>query len=282
MDCTKQLTIEELRERELEVLLKFHDFCCEHNLKYWLSAGSLLGAVRHKGFIPWDDDIDVGMPREDYMKLIELFPSEGIDGIKLLTPFNSLNSPITFGKLYDSHTLKNDCEFEEKYRKYGLDIDIFPWDYAPEDKEELNRFYKKQYLRYKVFLSVVGAYRREEKLSKTIIKAIFMSICKLLATIKIISPEKIAKKMNQKSMNYPKSNCLCSSMQPLGTKAKGYGDINHFSQLVLAPFEEYEFFIPENYDIILKNIYGDYMVLPPEEKRKTHHLSNVFVYERTE
>lgn len=272
----KQLTTEELKERELKILKFFHNYCEENNLTYWLSAGSLIGAVRHKGFIPWDDDIDVGMPRKDYMRLIQIFPKEGIDGLKLLTPFNQKDCPITFGKLYDTKTVKMDDEVEEKYQKYGIDIDIFPWDYAPSTMEQINYFYKKQYYRFKVFLGIVGKYRKEKKLSKTVIKTFFMTGCKLLAKINIINANKIALKMNNAADQFDNGKYWCSSMQPLGRKAKGVATKESFDELLLVDFESEKFFIPKGYDEMLTNIYGDYMKFPPKEQQVTHHLSSVY------
>jgi phosphorylcholine metabolism protein LicD len=274
---SRRLTIEELKERELQILIKFHEFCNKNNLKYWLTAGSLIGAVRHKGFIPWDDDIDVAMPREDYMKLIRIFPQEGLNGIKLLSPYTVSDCPITFGKLYEVDSLKLDREVKKKYWKYGLDIDIFPWDYAPSNENELNKFYRGQYLRFKLFLGIVGKIRKEKNIIKTVIKAIFMGMCKILAVLHILNANKIALSMNKKAMSFPKNNCLCSSMQPSGMKVKGYAKTSCFDELILSNFEDEKFFIPVGYDQILRSSYGNYMEFPPEEKRVTHHLSDVFL-----
>lgn len=276
----KQLSTAELKERELKLLSFFHDYCETNNLRYWLSAGSLIGAVRHKGFIPWDDDIDIGMPREDYMKLIDNYPREGIDGIRLLTPFTQHDCPITFGKLYDTTTLKMDNEVEEKYQQYGIDIDIFPWDNAPESIQEINSFYKKQYYRFKVFLGIVGKYRKEKSVMKTVVKAIFMTFCKLLAKLHVLDASSISLAINEAAMEYKEGQFLCSSTQPLGRAAKGVASKECFDKLILADFENKKFYIPSGYDEVLRNIYGDYMKLPPKSQQVSHHLSNV--YERME
>lgn len=272
----RQLTTEELRERELKILTFFHDYCKKYNLKYWLSAGSLIGAVRHQGFIPWDDDIDVAMPREDYMKLITIYPKEGIDGFQLLSPFLQEDCPITFGKLYETHTLKMDNEVEKKYQKYGVDIDIFPWDYSPDSNKRINLFYTMQYFRYKVFLGIVGKYRKEKKVSKTVIKTFFMAICKLLAKLKILNAHSIALSINKKAMKYKEGPYLFSSTMPMGRVVKGIAPKSCFENLILAEFEGNKFYIPSGYDTILKSIYGNYMELPPHDQQKTHHLSNVY------
>lgn len=273
----KQLTVEELKQMELNTLEFFHDFCALHNLKYWLTAGSLLGAVRHKGFIPWDDDIDVAMPREDYMKLIKIFPKEGLDGRKLLTPYTNAGCPITFGKLYDENSVKKDKEVTEKYWNYGVDIDIFPWDYAPEDLGELNALYRKQYVLFKIFLGIVGLPRKEKSKTKEMMKRIYMGFCKTLSKLKLLNARKIALKINENASKYPKSCCLCSSMQPLGLNVRGYAHTHCFDELILADFENHRFFIPKGYDEVLSNSYGNYMELPPEYARVTHHLSDVYI-----
>lgn len=273
----KQLTVNELKKMELDTLEFFHEFCEVNNLKYWLTAGSLLGAVRHKGFIPWDDDIDVAMPREDYMKLIRIFPKEGRNGKKLLTPYTDAKSPITFGKLYDENTVKKDREVKEEYWNYGVDIDIFPWDFAPEKLQELNAFYRKQYFLFKIFLGIVGQPRKEKNKTKECLKRVYMSTCKVLSNMKLLDARKIALKMNENASKCPKSGCLCSSMQPLGLNVRGYAHTSCFDELILADFEDHRFFIPKGYDEVLSNLYGNYMEFPPESARVTHHLSDVYM-----
>lgn len=272
----KQLTTEELKKRELEVLKAFHEYCEENHLRYCLYAGTLIGAVRHKGFIPWDDDIDVAMPREDYMRLIESFPKEGVKNYKLLSPYTQQDSPITYGKFYDTKTVKCDGEVAKKYWKYGVDIDIFPWDYVSENEEEMNQFYSKQYLIFKMFLGVVGKYRKEKSAVKTVTKGVYMTVCKALAALRLLNSQKLALLMNQNAMKHEKSKRICSCMLPIAGKVRAYADTDDFSERILADFEGEKFYIPCGYDRILTHIYGDYMKLPPAEKQVTHHLSNVF------
>lgn len=273
----RQISTKELKEKELEILSFFHEYCAENNLSYYLAAGTLLGAVRHKGFIPWDDDIDVYMIRDDYMRLISIFPKKGINGLKLLTPFTDKHCPITYGKLYDTFSLKFDNEVEKKYQKYGVDIDIFPLDYVPDNISDMNRFYQNQYFSLKVFLGIVGKYRKEKTVIKTICKAIFMTVCKFLALVHILNANKIAIKINESAMRFGKGEYLCSSMLPRGRKARPYAKTQAFQKRLLAIFEGKEFYIPSGYEEYLTNTYGNYMQLPPIDQQVTHHLSNVYI-----
>lgn len=275
----RQLTTEELKQKELEILWWFHNYCEENRFHYCLAGGSLIGAIRHKGFIPWDDDIDVYMFRRDYMKLIATFPQEGIAHFKLLTPFTDPGCPITFGKLYDTNSTKYDNEVEKKYQLYGVDIDIYPLDYISSEIKERNAFYRKQYLRFKVFLGIVGQYRQEQTLSKTVLKRIYMTACKIASRMHILNANKIALSINRAAMSCDKSIYVCSSMQPLSGEAKNYAKTISFEERILVPFEDRKIYIPKGYDEYLTNTYGDYMKLPPKDQQVTHHLSNVYMKE---
>ena len=272
----KQLSVEEIKNKELEILVFFHEYCEKNKMKYWLTAGSLIGAIRHKGFIPWDDDIDVGMPREDYMRLIEKYPKEGINGLKLLNTINQKDCPITFSKLYDVNTIKKDDEVEEKYQKYGVDIDIFPYDFSPRNHVKFKWVYMHQYIRFKFFLGIVGKYRKERSTMKSILKKIFMFVCKTLAYFHIISADKISIKMNKTAMKYKSGEYLYESMQPSKIFIADYAKSFSFSELILCDFENKKFYIPKGYDEVLRSSYGDYLILPPIEKRTTHHLSHYY------
>ena len=130
----KEISFEESKKLELDILLAVADFCNKNNLTYFLAYGTLIGAIRHKGFIPWDDDIDIQMPREDYNKFIETFSHERYKTIAPGTPL----SKHSFVKVIDTETVK--IEAHKKYKKgfLGVDIDIFPLDGTPSDENEYN------------------------------------------------------------------------------------------------------------------------------------------------
>ena len=132
----KEIGIEELKRIQIGILKHLDAFCNENNLKYFMCGGTLLGAVRHKGFIPWDDDIDIMMKREDYDKLIELYPKNDNSNFKLFSYELDKSFPYPFAKMDDFRTIFEE-EINDSY-KIGVNIDIFPIDYITED--ELHEF----------------------------------------------------------------------------------------------------------------------------------------------
>ena len=127
----KEIEIEELKRIQIGILKHLDAFCKENNLTYFMCGGTLLGAVRHKGFIPWDDDIDIMMKREDYDKLIALYPKNDNSNFKLFSYELDKSFPYPFAKMDDCRTIFEE-EINDSY-KIGVNIDIFPIDYITED-----------------------------------------------------------------------------------------------------------------------------------------------------
>ena len=226
------------QKRMLEILLEFDKLAKKHNLTYWLDHGTLLGAVRHKGFIPWDGDLDISMPRVDYEKFKTL-KNELPDWIFFQSKENEPSLPIHYIKLRDKNSLYIDkWELNRKVNYHqGIFIDVFP----------INCIDKRYITIYKYL----------------------MNFSKLFSN-RYIRIDFIAKKLI-KIMNkfYKKDGNWCVSG----------GEYMHFvvniSKDLIFPlreleFEGYKFPVPNDYDKYLKNIFGDYMKLPPIEKRKIH------------
>lgn len=129
----KEINTEDLKRIQIQILLHIDVFCTKHELRYFISGGTLIGAIRHKGFIPWDDDIDIMMLREDYEKFIVLYSQEDKSPYHLYS-HNQLHSyPYPFAKMDDSRTiLKEDIN---EAMVFGVNIDIFPIDIAPRSEK---------------------------------------------------------------------------------------------------------------------------------------------------
>ena len=133
----REVTLDEMRVIQLDILDKIHDYCEKHNLRYSLSGGSLLGAVRHKGFIPWDDDIDIMMPRPDYEKFFANF--NGTHGELTAQYYRNDKSYFFFmGKVYNNHTIM--IEEGPCSSKTGVYVDVFPIDGLPETQDEMEKY----------------------------------------------------------------------------------------------------------------------------------------------
>ena len=139
--------IQELRQIQMGILDEVHRFCESHNLRYFLSSGTLIGAVRHKGYIPWDDDIDIYMPRKDYEEFLQIYHDE--NGVyRAINPQVESHYYYTFAKVVDLRTKM--VETETEGYEIGVYMDIFPVDYVPDDVQERERVFRQKKLLYKI------------------------------------------------------------------------------------------------------------------------------------
>lgn len=255
-------SLEELKAVELEIMKKIHAFCEKHNLTYYLAYGTMIGAIRHNGFIPWDDDIDIFMPREDYENFLTLFvrEQESLD----LAIVNHTTTPYlgrAMSKVIDTRTLLTELKYKND-DKIGVFVDIFPLDGLPKPgvKRKIHMFTCK--LLSKVF------YTKKELKKKSLIDYLILLLSLPYSEKTIISY--LDKKMKQ----YRYKDCeevtsYAAHLYRIMPKIL-------FSEKKLHQFEDTHFYIHNGYDELLRMIYGDYMELPPEGERSPHHIANVF------
>ncbi|MBQ9097610.1 MAG: LicD family protein [Clostridia bacterium] len=264
----RELSFEEIKKYELDILKEVAEFCDKNNLRYFLAFGTLIGAVRHKGFIPWDDDIDIQMPREDYNKFIQTFESENY---KLVQPYDK-QAKHTIAKVIDKRTLK--IEKSIKYKKgeeLGIDVDIFPIDGQPYEEKEFLKYFNKKHLLYKMFSYIVidvKAYSIRGKLAFGI--PILISKC--------IGKNLIMKRIDKISARYPyEENDYVGSTSSLYEGVENRTLKQWYDGTAEVDFEGYKFKAPVGYCEILTQLYGNYMQLPPEEQRVTHHSNHCYL-----
>ena len=267
-----------LQERLLTILKAFIAVCEKHNLKYFLMGGTALGAVRHKGFIPWDDDIDVGMPREDYDKFMTLqYEYEG-------TPYfiqNYKTDPCYiygFAKLRDSSATYIENFYKNHRINHGLWIDIFPFDGMSRKMVPAKKLGRKVWhVYFQSFFAYLPALRRKVR-KKTWFKDILLNIVAGLFYILDIAHfrNKVAEKYAKKiPLN---ESVLAGNLFGFNMKKEAM-PTKIFQEFIKVPFENIEAMIMKDYDAYLTYLYGDYMKLPPEEKRVGHHHNSGFSLE---
>lgn len=263
----RKLTSEEIKERELSILVFIDKLCKENNLEYFLSFGTLIGAIRHKGFIPWDDDIDIQMKRNDYEKFIKIFPKNNINNYKILNVEDNSEYYYPFLKIVDGNTKVEEINFKN-IDELGVWVDIFPLDNF--DNKIINEK-KVKLLKKKLNISRENKCVVTKKKSKTFIKRI------LHIFYRKKNPKKYGLIMNElgkKVLNTGKEYCILYSLN----FKKCILNKEFYSETIDCEFEGYKFKAPSKYHDILTQIYGDYMKLPPENQRTSGH--NIDVYFR--
>lgn len=267
----EQVEIRELQLKELEILKEFIRVCNILNLKYFLGNGTLIGCIRHQGFIPWDDDIDVNMPREDYDKFMQ-------EGQKILKSEYFLQNYKTdkeytqaFAKIRNSETTFIESTVKELNINHGVYIDIFPLDgYNPKEKI-INMLNEKRIALYNVKIAkIYSIYKEPNTMKQKLIERISNTIYNKTSTNQLLEKEeKIARRHEYNKSEY----VCCHSWNPAPSKL--YMPKEYFGKGVIKEFEGIKVKVPENYDAYLKRIYGNYMELPPEEKRIAHHYNEI-------
>lgn len=253
----------ELQEKLTEMLGWYHDVCKKENLRYFVLGGTALGAKRHEGFIPWDDDIDVGMPRNDYEKFIKLGEKYGNRYI-IEYPSQNKDFVYPYTKIYDSSTTL--IENTRTKIKRGIYIDVFPLDGCGNSMDESLKRFKKIDKLINLLCTRTCALRSNRSLCKNV--AILVSRC---IPEFIINTQRLMKKINNLSMclNYDKSEYIANYAG--NWHEREISERCWFGEPKLYKFEHLEVFGADNIDAYLKKMYGDYMKLPPEDKRITHH-----------
>lgn len=240
--------------------------CQKHNLKLFAICGTNIGVVRHKGFIPWDDDIDFGLPREDYDKLLSIAKTEFKHPYFMQT---SLSDPYfynrPFARLRNSLTTGiSPCDEKLKCNN-GIFIDIFPLDYYSDDFKH-NFFIKKAKIKSLVAWNKIHyKYAENNRLIRTLLK-IFSPVILMGGVAKFF------KKHNAYCSTIKESDQIGMQYSFFGTNFKTFiWPKNCFNNTIYLPFEYIQLPIPEEYDEVLKITYGDYMSFPPKETWGTHH-----------
>lgn len=243
----------------LDILQAIDKICFKHDIKYFLACGTLLGAVRHKGFIPWDDDCDIAMMRSDYEKFMQVAPGELPDHLFLQTHELDSNYPKKICKIRNKNTKLVECD-ETEHEKYcqGIFVDIFIYDYYPEWGRYVNkmleigphlRMKRKAYSKGSLMRAVVGLLTSIPYVLHVALRALYLSIGKtfrknqkmpLIGSEIILSEEKL----------FPKEVIFPLKRERI--------------------FEGQEFYLPHDPDGYLKIYYGNYMQVPPPEKREIH------------
>lgn len=259
----KQLSKEEIKEIQLSILDSFAQVCEKHNLRYFLEYGTLLGCIRHKGFIPWDDDIDVSMPRADYNKLKVLFESDDNlfgEHIKLSFIGGKYDTYKAFLNVVDIRTITESTVRKKKYY-YPIWIDIFPYDYTINDPKKQERFVKRTKLFYKL-----ATYHIFEPPKK---KNLIQKIKYLLVITTTHCFSRLLFRLMEYGFNHLKESPEITSCLTMDYK-KNIEKSDYFDGVSYGVFEGKKYRIPPNYDDRLSRIYGNYMELPPEDQRIPH------------
>ena len=263
----RKIDLNEIRRIQLDILIQVDKFCRENGIRYSLAYGTLIGAVRHKGFIPWDDDIDIIMPRPDYERFLKGFYGK-ISYLGIKNYRNDDITSITWTEVIDIRTI-----MYAKNIKTSVFIDVFPIDGAPENNkvmEHIKETYKRR--------CYVIRKRRSYKYGKNKLKRYFKYIGKQLLYPK--SRERAIREYEEYVFSYPFETSPNAGMLWSKNDPNEIMSVEIFKNYRTIEFEGHEFMCISDYDTILKRQYGDYMEFPPKEKQVRGHDYPTFWLEK--
>ena len=263
----RKLDESEIKEIELGVMDYIHNLCQKENVNYSLAYGTLLGAVRHKGFIPWDDDVDIALKREEYDKLYQAILQDDDAIYKVISYENDARYPYPFYRVYDARTVY-DNNYIENDIELGICVDVFPFDYYKDVNKEMVKL--DTYRRLSVY-TLYGVHNKNAKL-KNIIRYAMVLVFRLTRV------KSWNKKMNVLAMQAKEGEYIDYLMENKTISTKF--DKSLLDNVIDSPFEDRVYKIPESYGQILTAIYGDdFMEIPPVEKQVKHDDFDAYIKE---
>ncbi len=269
------MTLKEGQDDELAMLDELAAFCEQNGLHYYLSGGTLLGAIRHHGFIPWDDDIDINMPRPDCEKLMELTGGE-LGEFRLAGPdMGEFSNNCNYFRVYDDDTVvenyKGGMTTEHPYY-HPIFIDIFPIEGLPENPEECDRHWNRL-----IFLNKMRRVSSLQNLEGRTRRAWLFHVVAWIPT-KIVGYRRWGERIQRcaKKYSFDEERFVGVVTTPRYLKDEKV-EKDSCMQLIKVDFEGKQYNAPGNYDVYLTALYGsDYMEMPPPEKQKSHHVFNLY------
>ena len=266
-----KLSLEEFKSVSLEILKGVHNYCKKNDIRYTLAAGTLIGAIRHKGFIPWDDDIDIYMPRPDYEKFLKSFNDE-YENLKVVAPEIDANYYVPYANVYDTRTLLVEDNISHRGIEIGVKIDIFPVDGVSDDIDDYNM--QKKRIDWINRIMSAKRYGLGYYFPRSILMTIGVMLTRVLYCL--VPYKNLQNKLRKEAIQYDfdHSKYVAHLVYSSGFDTRHKKSV--YDSFIEVPFENYNFMIASGYDEILTTIYGDYMQLPPIEKRVTHHRFNAW------
>ena len=250
----RQLQLEECKSICLEILQSLHNFCENNGITYFLDSGTLIGCIRHEGFIPWDDDIDIIMPRDDYEKFISTYDE---DGFTLYHFKKQTDYFYQFAKISKDGTIINEIDLPD-IKDLGVNIDIFVMDGMPNNLL-LRRFHQDFLLFFQKYRALMT------KAGQAIPSLSFLFRWRWVDYFVNF----IASRYSPQMTKYC-GNIIATSIRHKEIPTKC------FEKSVMMPFEGCNFRVPIGYDEYLTRMYGNYMTLPPKDKRVSNHNYEAF------
>ena len=277
----KKVEVEDIKRISLDILTDIDSFCLSHNIRYSIAFGTLLGAVRHKGFIPWDDDVDIMMLREDYKRFCDEYTS---DRFKVASSEKNENCFVSYGRVYD---------YKETYSRsrwpwlipeenIGVWIDIFPIDAVSDDFTVYSQEYRTIQRLFKLQAMARGGQARLS--SEYSLRSNLKTLAKKVLFLGgLISPRRYTRKMNEvaSKVDYSNSSHCAQLMCSVRSPDLCYYRKSIFDTETELEFEGRFFKAVGAYDEFLTASYGNYMELPPLEKRvRPHHFAKFYFNDR--
>lgn len=268
----RQISDDELKQIEFKILKEIHEICVANGLRYSLCGGTLLGAVRHKGFIPWDDDIDIFMPRPDYNKFIAYCLSNETR-FRLVSTEADPKYSYLFAKAIDPNTVIQELNGNRNDVELGVFVDIFPIDGLGDTYEQAKKNFKKSSFNRELLVAYNWKKFFRSKTHSVIYEPIrfaFYLMSRLSNSKKLI--DRIQSTYPSKSFDESQyAGVICG-----GYRQKEILPTKIYAEFDKMLFEGQEFMTIKNWEAYLGSIYGNFMQLPPEEKRVTHHTFKAY------
>ena len=262
--------LRQLQLVEFEILKKVKAMCEQYGLTYYLIGGTLLGAVRHGGFIPWDDDVDIAMPRPDYERFLEIAKDYFAYPFALSTNDTDPNHLFAFARVIDKRTKVKSTAAKKEQIWYSW-IDIFALDAMPANKihfllRKNHIYYAKAMFKFSVFDEMVGINQPDRPFHQRFL----IALANKMQFERFMNPKKQIHRFNKVLSMYPYEKGKYAVNMLGGYQFKSLMEKEVFGKYTELSFEGEPFRVPEKYDVFLTRIYGDYMKLPPEDRRNKH------------